>query len=110
MERLEMSEVSAVSKYWTPQHLDVTDVPLTYARPKATWIEGFERLRPLVKIDTHDRMRRHRVQTHAVVDPAEITVLPPLVAPQPAARAPQRESGFLSGVAMLRRRLEHQTQ
>jgi hypothetical protein len=105
-----MSEVSAVSRYWTPQHLDVTDVPLTYARPKATWIEGFERLRPLVKIDTDDRMRRHRVQTHAVVDPAEIPVLPPLVVAERAAAAPERETGFPGSVATLRRRLAHETQ
>jgi hypothetical protein len=81
MERLEMSEVTAVSRYWTPQHLDVTDAPLAYARPKATWIEGLERLRPLVKIDSDDRMRRRRAQTHAVVDPTEIPVLPPLPSP-----------------------------
>ena len=74
-----------VSAYWTPEHLDVTDAPLRYAPPKATWIDGFERLRPLVRIDAGDRMARRRVQTHAVVDPAEI-LAPPPVLPAPEAR------------------------
>ena len=68
-----------VSAYWTPQHLDVTDAPLTYAPPKAAWIDGFDRLRPVMRSDVDDRMARRRAQTHAIVDPAEITVLPPLV-------------------------------
>jgi len=68
-----------VSAYWTPQHLDVTDTPLRYAAPKATWIDGFKRLRPSVGSDVVDRMARLRAHTHAIVDPAEITPLPPLV-------------------------------
>src|SRR5947209_13816864 len=76
-----------VSAYWTPQHLDVTDVPLRYAPPKAAWLDGFDRLRPFVKTDVVDRMARRRAQTRAVIDPAEIIPLPPLA---PAAAAPVR--------------------
>jgi hypothetical protein len=79
MERPSHGNPLEVSAYWTPEHLDVTHVPLTYARPKATWIDGFERLRPVMRTDVDDRMARRREQTHAIVDPAEITVLPPLV-------------------------------
>ncbi len=71
-----------VSARWTPQHLDVTDAPLRYAAPKAPWIDGFQKLRPLVVTDAGDRMARRREHTRAIVDPAEITVLPPL--PRPA--------------------------
>ena len=75
MERPSHGNPVEVSAHWTPQHLDVTDVPLRYAAPKATWIDGFDRLRPLVNSDAGDRMARRRVQTRAIVDPAEITVL-----------------------------------
>jgi hypothetical protein len=71
-----------VSAYWTPQHLDVTDAPLRYASPKGDWTAGFQRLRPLVTTDAADRMARRRAQTRAVVDPAEIIVLPPIVPPE----------------------------
>ncbi len=64
-----------VSARWTPQHLDVTDAPLRYAAPKAPWIDGFQKLRPLVVTDAGDRMARRREHTRAIVDPAEITVL-----------------------------------
>jgi hypothetical protein len=78
MERPSHGNPVEVSAYWTPQHVDMTDAPLRYAPPKATWIEGFQRLHPLVKSDAGDRMARRRIQTRAVVDPAEITVLPPI--------------------------------
>jgi hypothetical protein len=109
MERLDMTEVTAVSRYWTPDHLDVTNVPATYARPKATWIEGFERLKPLVPIDAQDRMVRRRMQTRAVVDPAEITVLPPVVV-QPDSVPVQRERVSFAGFGDLLRRWTAQPQ
>ena len=79
MERPSHGNPVEVSAHWTPQHLDVTDAPLRYAPPKADWTEEFDRLRPFVRSDAADRMARRRLQTRAVVDPAEITVLPPLV-------------------------------
>jgi hypothetical protein len=79
MERPSHGNPVEVSARWTPQHLDVTDAPLRYAPPKADWIEEFDRLRPFVRSDAADRMARRRIQTRAIVDPAEITVLPPLV-------------------------------
>jgi hypothetical protein len=92
-----------VSAYWTPQHLDVTDAPLAYAAPKAAWIDGFDRLRPLMRTDVDDRMARRRVQSHAIVDPAEITVLPPLVrvAPIDTGRRPAR--AWLDGMRSMSR-------
>ena len=87
MERPSHGNQLEVSARWTPQHLDVTDAPLRYAAPKAAWIDGFERLRPLVVTDAGDRMARRREHTRAIVDPAEITVLPPL--PRPVAERGQ---------------------
>jgi hypothetical protein len=81
MERPSQGNPLEVSARWTPQHLDVTDTPLTYAAPKAPWIDGFQKLRPRVVTDAGDRMARRREHTRAVVDPAEITVLPPLPRP-----------------------------
>jgi hypothetical protein len=88
MERPSHGNPLEVSARWTPQHLDVTDAPLRYAAPKAPWIDGFERLRPLVVTDAGDRMARRREHTRAIVDPAEITVLPPL--PRPVAAREER--------------------
>ena len=79
MERPSHGNPVEVSAHWTPQHLDVTDAPLRYAPPKADWTTEFDRLRPFVRSDASDRMARRRLQTRAIVDPAEITVLPPLV-------------------------------
>lgn len=78
MERPGHGNQLEVSARWTPQHLDVTDAPLRYAAPKAPWIDGFQKMRPLVMTDAGDRMARRREHSRAVVDPAEITVLPPL--------------------------------
>jgi len=78
MERPSYGNPIEVSVRWTPQHLDVTDAPLHYAAPKAPWIDEFARLRRLVVTDADDRMARRRQHTRAIVDPAEITVLPPL--------------------------------
>ncbi|MEA2664824.1 MAG: hypothetical protein QOI11_1768 [Candidatus Eremiobacteraeota bacterium] len=103
MELRHREEITEVSRYWTPEHLDVTHVPLTYARPRASWVEGYQRLRPLLAIDTHDRLARHRMSSHAVVDPTEITVLPPLAAAVPARRERTHRS-FLDGVRAVARR------
>jgi hypothetical protein len=84
-----------VSARWTPQHLDVTDAPLRYAAPKAAWIDGFDKLR--IVADAGDRMARLRMHTRAVVDPAEITVLPPLPRPVVADR-PRRVRSLLKGL------------
>jgi hypothetical protein len=70
------NESCAVSLYWTPQHLDVTNAPLRYASPKGTWIDEFRRLRGVLGSNTADRVARQRVHTHAIVDPCEITALP----------------------------------
>ena len=102
MELRRPEEITEISRYWTPEHLDVTHVPMTYARPKATWIDGYERLRPRVTSDSSERLARRRMSTHAVVDPAEITVLPALQPARPATarvRRPHRrdERAFSAG-------------
>ena len=86
MERPIHGNPHEVSARWTPQHLDVTDARLRYAAPKAAWIDEFTRLRRRVVTDADDRMARRREHTRAIVDPAEITVLPPLDAPPRARR------------------------
>lgn len=76
------TETTIVSRYWTPDHLDVTYVPITYARPKAAWLEGFEALRPVMNADAQDRLFRRRLQSNAVVaDPGDLTVAPPIERP-----------------------------
>jgi hypothetical protein len=95
MERPSHGNQLEVSARWTPQHLDVTDAPLRYAAPKAAWIDGFEKLRPRVVTDAGDRMARRRVHSRAVVDPAEITVLPPLSRPVAARNERQRMRAVL---------------
>ncbi len=99
MELRRHEEISEISRYWTPDHLDVTHVPMTYARPKATWIDGYQRLRPRVTSDSTERLARRRMSSHAVVDPAEITVLPAL---QPARTAPQPSRSAREGSARSR--------
>jgi len=94
-----------VSAYWTPQHLDVTDAPLRYAPPKATWIDGFQRLRPLVKSDAGDRMARRRIQTRAVVDPAEIMPIPPVVRVAAAPERPHALDLYADAVRLFKRRV-----
>jgi hypothetical protein len=76
MERPGHSDNIMVSQYWTPQHLDVTHAPVTYAGPKATWIDEFERFRGVLASNTADRVARQRMHSHAIVDPCEITALP----------------------------------
>ncbi len=93
MERPSLGNPMEVSAYWTPQHLDVTDAPVRYAGPKATWIEEFQRLRRFVRSDADDRMARRRVQSRAVVDSAEIIPLPPLAVPPRASAVPRGTAG-----------------
>jgi hypothetical protein len=87
MERSHHPDVTAVSRFWTPDHLDVTDVPMTYARPKPPWIDHLER-RSRSRIDDRDRLARRRMHSGAVIDPSEIPVLPPLAAAAQPAHAP----------------------
>ena len=105
MERPSHGNPLEVSARWTPQHLDVTDAPLPYAKPKAAWIDGFERLRPLVVTDAGDRMARRREHTRAIVDPAEITVLPPLPRAVPERGRPRRMPAVLREVWSVSRRV-----
>lgn len=65
-----------VSSYWTPDHLDVTSVPMTYARPKASWLDRYNALRRRAAIDALDRMRRRRERVNAVVDAFDVTAGP----------------------------------
>lgn len=77
MDGSRFGEVTAVSRFWTPQHVDVTDAPLRYAEPKPSWIE--RAARPArAPIDERDRAVRRRMSSHAVVEATEIPVLPPI--------------------------------
>jgi hypothetical protein len=73
---LSHAENREVSRYWTPQHLDVTNAPLTYAQPKANWIDEFARMKGVLGSSTSDRIARQRMHSHAIVDPCEITAMP----------------------------------
>ncbi|HEY4439154.1 MAG TPA: hypothetical protein VGN14_01805 [Candidatus Elarobacter sp.] len=77
MERWYDADLAAVSRYWTPDHLDVTDVPMTYAKPKPAWIDGYDR-RKRRRIDDCDRMFRRRMHSGALVQASDIPVLPPV--------------------------------
>jgi hypothetical protein len=90
MEQLHLDEVT-VSKYWTPRHIDVTDAPISYAKPKASWLERLDQHRPLVPIDSRDRAARRALNTHRVVSALEILELPPL---EPAAAPPPAKPPF----------------
>lgn len=85
MDGMRYGEVTAISRYWTPQHRDVTDEPLPYAAPKPSWLDNIARHGALAPIDARDRALRRRMNTHAVVEPNEIVVLPHIV---PAAAQP----------------------
>ena len=75
---------TVVSEWWTPDHLDVTFVPMTYARPKASWIDQAHQLRHVLNSDGADRMVRRRMHAHTIVDPHDVTSGPPIVT-QPGA-------------------------
>jgi hypothetical protein len=94
-----------VSERWTPNHVDVTHLPMTYARPKAAWIDRYSELRPTLRSDVIDRMERRRDQDRSVVDPNEIPVLPPLAtAPVPMREAAEPERDWRHfGVRFVRR-------
>jgi hypothetical protein len=79
MDGSRFGEVTAVSRFWTPQHVDVTDAPLRYAEPKPSWIERAARRSAGARIDDRDRAMRRRMSSHAVVEATEIPVLPPIV-------------------------------
>jgi hypothetical protein len=83
IERRAYEETVAISPWWTPDHLDVTHVPLTYARPKAPWIERYTEIKKSISSDVSERMARRRDHYHSIVEPNEIVVLPPLAAPEP---------------------------
>jgi len=89
MERSHAPQVTVVSRFWTPDHLDVTHVPMTYARPKPPWIDRLDK-RSRGRIDDRDRMARRREHSGAIVEPCEIPVLPPIAAAvaQPAVHGP----------------------
>lgn len=92
MDSLKIGEVVAVSRYWTPKHVDVTSAPLNYAKPKAAWLKRLQTLRLLVPVDDADRMRRRALNRRTIVDPTEIRQLPPLdIAPDGEARRPTFE-------------------
>ncbi len=78
MDSLRISELSAVSRYWTPSHLDVTDAPVTYAKPKPPWLERLPRVQRLTAIDDADRFRRRMINDRLEIEPNEIPELPPL--------------------------------
>jgi hypothetical protein len=100
MDRSQLADVVAVSRYWTPEHLDVTNVPMTYARPKPPWIDGLDRRRRVA--DDIDRLTRRRMHSGALVDPSDIPVLPPVVAAKNARPASEaRLAGVYGAVARL---------
>lgn len=115
MESLRIGEIVAVSRYLTPNHLDVTNVPLTYAPPKAPWIDGYVKRRAGSPIDAQDRLARRRMQTRAIVNPEDIPVLPALVAaplvPREHVVVRELRYGFKGATAVfkvLARRLKHE--
>jgi len=72
MDTLRIGEVVAVSRFLTPDHIDVTHVPMTYARPRGAWIDRYAELRARAPIDAFDRMARRRNHSNSVVNPEEI--------------------------------------
>jgi hypothetical protein len=72
IDALRIGEVVAVSRFLTPDHIDVTHVPMTYAHPKATWLERYAEMQKRAPIDTADRMARRRTHSNSVVSPEEI--------------------------------------
>ena len=101
MENMNIGDVVAVSRYWTPQHIDMTYASVEYARSKPSWIDRLEEHRSFARIDWRDRMNRRAQHSKVVVAPEEIRILPPLAAPAPAAQrqavsAPQLEPLMLT--------------
>ena len=102
MESMRLQEPVMVSRYWTPEHIDVTHVPMTYARPKAAWIDQLSKHRRLKALDERDRLFRRRSHTSAFIDPAEITVLPPLrTAPKPERATDEGHIPFFENLRLM---------
>lgn len=99
MDGLNIGAVVAVSRYWTPQHIDMTYAPLEYGRTKPSWIDRLEEHRSLARIDWRDRMKRRAQHSKTVVAPEEIRVLPPLAAPAAAAQAELTPAPAMSAFA-----------
>lgn len=78
MDSLKIGDVVAVSRYWTPAHVDVTFAPLNYAKPKAGWLERLQEMRLLAPIDDTDRARRRALHRRTVVEATEVRALPPI--------------------------------
>ena len=84
MEHLNISELAAVSRHWTPSHIDVTDAPVVYAKPKPGWLDRWSTMQVMAPIDEADRFRRRMTTDRLVIEPNEIPQLPPLdVAEEP---------------------------
>ncbi len=78
MDSWKIGELSAVSRYWTPSHIDVTDAPLNYAKPKPAWIDRIPAIPSLARIDEADRFRRRMLNNRLAIEPNEIPELPPI--------------------------------
>ena len=83
MEGWNIGEVVAVSRYWTPQHKDMTYAPVEYARNKPSWIDRLDEHRSLAQIDSRDRMKRRALHSNTQVNPEEVRQLPPIVEQAP---------------------------
>ena len=103
---LRLSELSAVSRYWTPAHLDVTDAPVVYAKPKPAWIDRMDRFHPLAAIDEADRFRRRMINDRLAIEANEIPDLPPLEMPA-ATEALAVPARWKTGARHLLRRLAY---
>lgn len=104
MESLRITQPVAVSRYWTPAHIDVTDAPIVYAKPKGDWLGRLPRA--LVPVDETDRFRRRATSARLIVDPAEIRELPQLDLP-PVEEEPVVEPTWRETARHLLRRLAY---
>lgn len=112
MESLRMGEVAAVSPYWTPEHIDVTDTPIPYAAPKPSWLDALDSYRPIARIDSRDRELRRAMSSHTRTTAVEIRELPPLPTPAFEDSAfpqtfPALRPSFVQSVKGLLRRRSH---
>jgi hypothetical protein len=94
MEYLNESQRIAISPYWTPAHIDVTDAPLRYAAPKPSWLDRMDRHHPFTTIDSRDRSRRRAISSNAVVHAWEMLDLPPVRAAQEGRRRRAAQLGL----------------
>jgi len=105
VESLKITEVSAISRYWTPEHIDVTDAPLVYAKPRGDWLARLPR--PLAPVDDADRFRRRAASARLIVDPAEIPTLPELEQPPTEEQPPVAEQNWRETARHLWRRFAY---